>query len=565
MEITSINSKLLAKMFLAGAKNLDSKKDWINELNVFPVPDGDTGTNMSMTIMSAAKEVSSLTEPTMAALSKAISSGSLRGARGNSGVILSQLFRGFCKVIKEYDELDVTIVCEAFQKAVETAYKAVMKPKEGTILTVAKGAADKALELAEQTDDLVFFADEVIKHAEYVLNQTPEMLPVLKQAGVVDSGGQGLVQVLKGANDALLGKEIDYSIEGVSSGASPEKITAETEAEIKFGYCTEFIIVLNNPLSDKEELKYKAFLESIGDSIVVVADDEIVKTHVHTNDPGLALQEALKHGSLSRIKIDNMREEHQEKLIKDSQKLAAQQKAEEEAYEAAQADEKTNNMPAKEMGFVSVSIGEGMNEVFRGLGVDYLIEGGQTMNPSTEDMLNAIEHVNAKTVFIMPNNKNIIMAANQAVDLVEDKQIIVIPTKTIPQGITALVNYIPDHSAEENKEQMMAEIENVKTGQVTYAVRDTEIDGKTIKQNDFMGIGDKSILSVGTDLRATTLEMVDAMVDEDSAIVSIYFGSDSDEDSANELAAAIEEKYPDVEVEVNDGGQPIYYYVISVE
>ena len=555
MEITSINSKLLAKMFLAGAKNLDSKKDWINELNVFPVPDGDTGTNMSMTIMSAAKEVSSLTEPTMAALSKAISSGSLRGARGNSGVILSQLFRGFCKVIKEYDELDVTIVCEAFQKAVETAYKAVMKPKEGTILTVAKGAADKALELAEQTDDLVFFADEVIKHAEYVLNQTPEMLPVLKQAGVVDSGGQGLVQVLKGANDALLGKEIDYSIEGVSSGASHEKITAETEAEIKFGYCTEFIIVLNNPLSDKEELKYKAFLESIGDSIVVVADDEIVKTHVHTNDPGLALQEALKHGSLSRIKIDNMREEHQEKLIKESEKLAKEQAAEEQKAKE----------PEKEMGFISVSIGEGMNEVFKGLGVDYIIEGGQTMNPSTEDMLNAIEKVNAKSVFILPNNKNIIMAANQAVSLVEDKQIIVIPTKTIPQGITALVNYIPDHSVEENKEQMMAEIENVKTGQVTYAVRDTEIDGKTIKQDDYMGIGDKSILAVGKDLKQTTLEMVDAMVDEDSAIVSIYFGSASSEEKAEEIASAIEEKYPDVEVEVNDGGQPIYYYVISVE
>jgi len=565
VEITSINSKLLARMFLAGAKNLDSKKDWINELNVFPVPDGDTGTNMTMTIMSAAKEVSSLTNPTMAELAKAISSGSLRGARGNSGVILSQLFRGFCKVIKEYDEIDVTILCEACQKAVETAYKAVMKPKEGTILTVAKGAAEKALELSDETEDVVTFVEEVIKQAEYVLDQTPEMLPVLKQAGVVDSGGQGLVQVLKGAYDALIGKEIDYTIEGAPTGAAPAKISAETEAEIKFGYCTEFIIVLNAPMSDNEEHAYKAFLESIGDSIVVVADDEIVKTHVHTNDPGLALQKALTFGSLSKIKIDNMREEHQEKLIKDSQKLAAQQKAEEEAYEAACADEKTNNMPAKEMGFVSVSIGEGMNEVFRGLGVDYLIEGGQTMNPSTEDMLNAIEHVNAKTVFILPNNKNIIMAANQAVDLVEDKQIIVIPTKTIPQGITALVNYIPDHSAEENKEQMMAEIENVKTGQVTYAVRDTEIDGKTIKQNDFMGIGDKSILSVGTDLRATTLEMVDAMIDEDTAIVSIYFGSDSDEDSANELAAAIEEKYPDVEVEVNDGGQPIYYYVISVE
>ena len=565
MEISTIDASQVAKMFLAGAKNLEAKKEWINELNVFPVPDGDTGTNMSMTIMSAAREVSALDNPDMKSLCKAISSGSLRGARGNSGVILSQLLRGFTKGVAEYDEIDVMILSEALQKAVDTAYKAVMKPKEGTILTVAKAGAHRALELAEETDDLVYFVSEVIKEADRMLQKTPDMLPVLKQAGVVDSGGQGLVEVLKGANDALLGKEIDYTIEGAASAGTVTKITPQTEADIKFGYCTEFIIMLNKPMTDKQERDFKSYLESIGDSIVVVADDEITKVHVHTNDPGLAIQRALTYGALSRMKIDNMREEHQEKLIKDSQKLAAQQKAEEEAYEAAQADEKTNNMPAKKMGFVSVSIGEGMNEVFRGLGVDYLIEGGQTMNPSTEDMLNAIEHVNAKTVFILPNNKNIIMAANQAVDLVEDKQIIVIPTKTIPQGITALVNYIPDHSAEENKEQMMAEIENVKTGQVTYAVRDTEIDGKTIKQNDFMGIGDKSILSVGTDLRATTLEMVDAMVDEDSAIVSIYFGSDSDEDSANELAAAIEEKYPDVEVEVNDGGQPIYYYVISVE
>ena len=565
MATNTIDAALVQKMFLAGAKNLESKKEWINDLNVFPVPDGDTGTNMTLTIMSAAKEVSSIANPNMENLSKAISSGSLRGARGNSGVILSQLLRGFTKEMKGVTEITVETLALATSRATETAYKAVMKPKEGTILTVAKGISDKAAEIASQTDDIEEAMRIIIEHAEYVLSKTPDMLPVLKEAGVVDSGGQGLVQVLKGAYDALIGKEIDYTIEGAPTGAAPAKISAETEAEIKFGYCTEFIIVLNAPMSDNEEHAYKAFLESIGDSIVVVADDEIVKTHVHTNDPGLALQKALTFGSLSKIKIDNMREEHQEKLIKDSQKLAAQQKAEEEAYEAALADEKTNNMPAKEMGFVSVSIGEGMNEVFRGLGVDYLIEGGQTMNPSTEDMLNAIEHVNAKTVFILPNNKNIIMAANQAVDLVEDKQIIVIPTKTIPQGITALVNYIHDHSAEENKEQMMAEIENVKTGQVTYAVRDTEIDGKTIKQNDFMGIGDKSILSVGTDLRATTLEMVDAMVDEDSAIVSIYFGSDSDEDSANELAAAIEEKYPDVEVEVNDGGQPIYYYVISVE
>ena len=557
MEITVIKAEQLSKMFLAGAMNLDSKKDWINELNVFPVPDGDTGTNMSMTIMSAAKEVNALSNPTMAEVSKAISSGSLRGARGNSGVILSQLFRGFCKVIKEYDELDVNIVCEAFQKAVETAYKAVMKPKEGTILTVAKGMADKALELADETVDFVYFLDEIIKHGDYVLSQTPEMLPVLKQAGVVDSGGQGLMQVLKGINDALLGKEVDYSLEEAPASSGIVQISEETEKEIKFGYCTEFIIVLNRPLSNKEESEYKSYLESIGDSIVVVADDEIVKTHVHTNDPGLAIQKALTHGSLSKIKIDNMREEHQEKLLKDAQKLADSNQPKEETI--------IPKGPKKDMGFISVSIGDGVNEIFKGLGVDYIIEGGQTMNPSTDDMLKAIDNVNADHIFILPNNKNIVMAANQAASLVEDKDIIVIPTKTIPQGITALVNFIPDYTAEENKETMTAEIENVKTGQVTYAVRDTEIDGKTIKQDDYMGIGDKSILSVGKELKDTTLEMVDEMIDDESAIVSIYYGSDASEEDASEIASIITEKYPDLEVEINNGGQPIYYYIISVE
>ena len=558
MEVSTINAAVFAKMFLAGAKNLEAKKEWINELNVFPVPDGDTGTNMSMTIMSAAKAVSELENPTMKELAKAISSGSLRGARGNSGVILSQLFRGFTKVIAEYDELDVVILTEAMQKAVETAYKAVMKPKEGTILTVAKGAANKALELCDDTDDIVFFVDEVIKEADHVLSKTPDMLPVLKQAGVVDSGGQGLVQVLKGGYDSLIGKEIDYSIEGSAASAGVMKITAETEADIKFGYCTEFIIVLNQPLTEKQEHEYKNFLESIGDSIVVVADDEIVKTHVHTNDPGLAIQEALKHGSLSKIKIDNMREEHQEKLIKDAEKLAKEQKEEETKAE------KTEE-PRKEMGFISVSIGAGVNEIFNGLGVDYIIEGGQTMNPSTEDMLNAIDHVNADNIFILPNNKNIVLAANQAASLVEDKKIIVIPTKTIPQGITALINFIPDQSAEENAERMTEELENVKTGQVTYAVRDTVIDDKEIKQGDYMGIGDKSILAVGKDIKSTTEDMVAEMIDEESAIICIYYGEEVTEEDANALGAALEEKYPEVEVEIHFGGQPIYYYVISVE
>ncbi|SER62125.1 DAK2 domain-containing protein [Lachnobacterium bovis] len=558
MKITSIKADLLAKMFLAGAKNLEAKKEWINELNVFPVPDGDTGTNMSMTIMSAARAVSELDNPTMEKLAKAISSGSLRGARGNSGVILSQLFRGFCKVIKEYDELDVVILSEAVQKAVETAYKAVMKPKEGTILTVAKGGAVKAEELATKTDDVVEFVSGVIEEAEYVLSKTPDMLPVLKQAGVVDSGGQGLVQVLKGAFDALTGKEIDYTIESTEKAKTADTVntTQPQEVEIKFGYCTEFIIMLNNPISDKEEKAYKSFLESIGDSIVVVADDEIVKTHVHTNDPGLAIQKALTFGALSRIKIDNMREEHQEKLIKDANKLAKQQAVEEK---------EEPKMEHKEVGFIAVSIGDGINEILKALGTDYIIEGGQTMNPSTDDVLSAIEKVNADTIYVLPNNKNIIMAANQAASLCEDKEIIVIPSKTIPQGITALVNYVVGASAEENKENMMAEIENVKTGQVTYAVRDTEIDGKEIKQNDFMGIGDKSILSVGQNLEVTTLEMIDEMVDEDSAIVSIYIGADAKEEDANKIAEEIQKKYSDLEVEVNNGGQPIYYYIISVE
>ena len=567
MAVTTIDAPMLAKMFLAGAKNLEAKKEWINELNVFPVPDGDTGTNMTMTIMSAAAEVSSLgADLTMASLAKAVSSGSLRGARGNSGVILSQLFRGFTKGIGKYDTLDVVILSDALQKAVETAYKAVMKPKEGTILTVAKGAADKALELIGETDELDVFIDEVIKHADYVLSQTPEMLPVLKQAGVVDSGGQGLITILKGAYDALMGKEIDYAIESVGSGSGVVKISQQTEQDIKFGYCTEFIIVLNQPLEEKQELDFKAFLESIGDSIVVVADDEVTKVHVHTNDPGLAIQRALTYGSLSKIKIDNMREEHQEKLIKDAEKAAAKQK-EEDAKRRMEQDAMVQKaqVPKKEMGFVSVSIGEGINEIFKGLGVDYIIAGGQTMNPSTEDMLNAIEEVNAENIFILPNNKNIILAANQAASLMEEKNIFVIPSKTVPQGITALINYMPDSTPQENASRMTEELANVKSGQVTYAVRDTLIDDKSIKQGDYMGIGDSAILSVGTEMETVTKEMVAQMVDEESAIISIYYGEEVAAEAAQKLGEQLQEQYSDCEVEVHCGGQPIYYYVISVE
>ena len=553
----TIDARVLSRMFLAGAKNLEAKKEWINELNVFPVPDGDTGTNMTMTIMAAAAEVGSLGETDMETLAKAISSGSLRGARGNSGVILSQLLRGFTKSVQKSENLDAAAIAAAMEKGVETAYKAVMKPKEGTILTVAKEAAAKAVELAETAEDLDTFFQAVIAHAEETLARTPEMLPVLKEAGVVDSGGQGLVEVFHGAYDGYLGKEVDYTQFSGSKGPAVTKIDAQTEKDIKFGYCTEFIILLDKPMPEETEHEFKKFLMSIGDSIVLVADDEIVKVHVHTNHPGLAFEKALTFGALSRMKIDNMREEHQEKLIKDAQKLAREQEHQEEAAIAAQ--------PPKEVGFISVSVGKGMTEIFKELGVDYLIEGGQTMNPSTEDMLNAIEKVNAKNIFILPNNKNIIMAANQAASLTEDKNIIVIPTKTIPQGITALVNYIPDSTPEDNAERMGEEIQLVKTGQVTYAVRDTVIDDKEIKQDDYMGIGDKGILSVGTDMEKTVLEMIGEMIDEDSAILSIYYGEEMNEDSANEIAEKVEEEYPDVEVEVHYGGQPIYYYVISVE
>ena len=557
MATKSINAEMFAKMFLAGAKNLESKKEWINELNVFPVPDGDTGTNMTLTIMAAAKEVGGMEVYDMEKVAKCISSGSLRGARGNSGVILSQLFRGLCKVIKEEKEIDVPVMAAALQKAVETAYKAVMKPKEGTILTVAKGGAKKAIELADETEDLVDFMQQVVAEMEIVLAKTPEMLPVLKEAGVVDSGGQGLVEVFHGMMDALEGKEVDYSIEGASMEVKPVKISAQTEAEIKFGYCTEFIIMLDKEFPMETELEVKAYLESIGDSIVVVADDEIVKIHVHTNDPGLAIQKALTFGSLTKIKIDNMREEHEEKLIKEAAKLA-----EEEARKAAEAKKAE---PRKEMGFISVSIGEGVGEIFKGLGVDYLIEGGQTMNPSTEDMLNAIDNVNADHIFILPNNKNIILAANQAKALTEDKEIHVIPTKTVPQGITAMINYLPDMSAEENEEAMADAITTVKTGQVTYAVRDTKIDDKEIHEGNIMGIGDAGILAVGEELEATTLEMFKELVDDMSEIISIYYGEEVDEAVAEELGEKVGEMFPDCDVEVHFGGQPIYYYIISVE
>ncbi|MGN0333149.1 MAG: DAK2 domain-containing protein [Lachnospiraceae bacterium] len=553
MATRTINVEMLAKMFLAGAQNIEAKKEFINELNVFPVPDGDTGTNMSLTIMAAAKEVAALDKPVMKDLAKAISSGSLRGARGNSGVILSQLLRGFTKAIREEKEIDAITLAAACTRAKETAYKAVMKPKEGTILTVASGIAEKAAEMAQETDDLGVFIPEVIKYAEEVLAKTPDMLPVLKEAGVVDSGGQGLLEVIKGAYDAFQGKEVDYTAIGSGSGAGITKVTSQEAADIKFGYCTEFIILTEKEFTEKDEQEFKAYLSSIGDSIVCVADDDVVKIHVHTNDPGLAIQKALTFGQLSRMKIDNMREEHQEKLIRDAEKLAAEQEA------------KKSQEPRKPIGFIAVSIGEGVNGIFRELGVDYIIEGGQTMNPSTEDMLNAIDQVNADSVFILPNNKNIVLAANQAKALVEDKEIVVIPTKTVPQGITAIINFMPDSDVKTNEETMLEEIQNVKTGQVTYAVRDTHIDDKEIHEGDIMGIGDKGILAVGKDVEETTLELLEALVDEDSELISLYYGEEVKEEEAQEFIAKVEEKYPDVDVDAHFGGQPIYYYVLAVE
>lgn len=583
MATNTINAGLMSKMFLAGAKSLEAQKDYINELNVFPVPDGDTGTNMTMTIMSAAREVSSLNDPDMETLAKAISSGSLRGARGNSGVILSQLLRGFTKIIREYDELDIPILTNALQKSVETAYKAVMKPKEGTILTVARAVAEKGLEIAPTTDDLDSYLKQVIDAAEDMLNKTPDMLPVLKQAGVVDSGGQGLLEVLKGGYMAFSGKEIDLTIKEAAPVSKIDSYAAQADIEIKFGYCTEFIILLDKVFNAKNEQDFKNFLESIGDSIVCVADDEVVKVHVHTNDPGLAIQKGLTFGQLTSMKIDNMREEHQEKLFKMSEKNqadesdASDEKTEDNAENSLSEDtvvstettskkeEITFDEPPKKMGFIAVSVGEGMDAIFTGLGVDYIIQGGQTMNPSTEDMVNAIEHVNAETVFILPNNKNIILAANQAQYLIEDKKVVVLPTKTVPQGITAMINFMADNSVEENEAAINEAIKGVKTGQVTYAVRDTVINDMEIKQGNIMGIGDHDILAVGTDVEKTALDMLKNMVDDESTIISIYFGDEVDEEIAGDFFVEVQNAFPDCDVEMHSGGQPIYYYVISVE
>ena len=571
MSNNTINSTMLMKMFLAGAKNLEAKKEWINELNVFPVPDGDTGTNMTMTIMSAAKEVASLISDDMPTVCKAISGGSLRGARGNSGVILSQLLRGFTKTINDSNEIDIPLIAQACEKAVETAYKAVMKPKEGTILTVAKGVSDKANELAAAGEsDLDSFLKQVIDYGNEVLEKTPDMLPVLKQAGVVDSGGQGLMVVLMGAYDYFCGKEVDITVMESTVTPGVSKVDSYKESidseDIKFGYCTEFIILLHKTFNIKQELDFKAYLESIGDSIVVVADEDIVKVHVHTNDPGMAIQKALKFGELSNMKIDNMRLEHHENLVKKNE-MGEYETVENVEVSAVNkpAAPAAFTMEHKDDAFVAISVGEGMDEIFKSLGVDIIISGGQTMNPSTEDILNAIEQINADNIFILPNNKNIILAANQAKDLTEDKNVCVIPSKTVPQGIAALIGYVPGNNYEKNEAAMTEEILNVKSGEVTYAVRDTVIDDKAIKEGDYMGIGDNGILSVNKKLDKAVMEMLDEMVDEDSELISIYYGEEIKEDDASKLEKAVKAKFKKCDIELQYGGQPIYYYIVSVE
>ena len=563
MEIHELNAFVIRKCFLAAANELASKKEWINELNVFPVPDGDTGTNMTMTMMSAAKEVAALETDDMKVLCKAIASGSLRGARGNSGVILSQLFRGFTRELAaaEKNTVEIPQLAAAFVRATETAYKAVMKPKEGTILTVARAMSDKAEELQNGATDIIAFAKDIIAAGDVALEQTPELLPVLKQAGVVDSGGQGLMTVMHGAFQALSGEIGEVFLENFDAAQASESREAHPidtshldTSEIRFGYCTEFIVNLEHPLSDDEEQAFKSFLESIGDSIVCVASEDMVKVHVHTNDPGLAIQKGLSMGSLSRMKIDNMREEHNERLIRNASQLAAEEKRK----QAASAEKKP-------YGFLSVSVGDGLDRIFKEIGVDQLISGGQTMNPSTEDILNAIAAINADTIFILPNNKNIILAAQQARDLTEGKNVVVVPTRNIPEGITAMVSFLPESSPEENLAAMQEAIRHLATAEVTYAVRDTTMDDFEIHAGDFMAIGQNGMLTVEKKVEDAVLNAIEKLTADGKELVTLYYGSDVSEQNAKLVKELAEARFEDCEVELNYGGQPVYYYFISAE
>ncbi len=550
MNLEQIDAQSLKSAFITGAKSLEAKKEWINELNVFPVPDGDTGTNMTMTIMSAAKSLAAEESDDIATLCKAIAQGSLRGARGNSGVILSQLFRGAAKILKEAAVIDVFEIALAFDNASETAYKAVMKPKEGTILTVARAMGEKALEIHDEYDDIISFLEAVLAYGDETLQKTPEMLPVLKKAGVVDSGGQGLMVILHGILEGLKGNVIELgdvvlsTKSSYANGAAREDIDT---ADIKFGYCTEFIVNLNKEFTDKDEEEFKEFLTSIGDSLVCVADDEVVKVHVHTNDPGLAIQRGLSFGELTNLKIDNMREEHRERVIKGVDQILESQNQK------------------KKMGVISVSAGSGLTSIFKDIGVDVVVEGGQTMNPSTEDILNAVESLNAETIYILPNNKNIILAAEQASKIVENKKVVVIPTKTIPQGITAMISLSEERSAEENVENAIEEIANVKTAQITYAVRNTTIDDVEIHENDVMALGDNGIIGVDKSIDSAVEKALNSMIDDTSELVCLYYGEEVSEEDATRLCDELSAKYKNVEFELHSGGQPVYYYFISVE
>ena len=546
-------------MFLAGAKNLERSRDWINELNVFPVPDGDTGTNMSMTIMAAADEVRALEDVTMAKLCKAMSSGSLRGARGNSGVILSQLLRGFCKAIRDEEELKTDILCLGFEKATETAYKAVMKPKEGTILTVARAFTEEARSLYEQDPEISMenLLSGALSYAEEVLSQTPEMLPVLKEAGVVDSGGQGLIEILKGAYDVYLGKE-----ELLSDLEEPEtKDTGKETANVI--YCLRMTMKMAEGREEAFQ-SLKQFLNPENRS-VIWEQDGIIHVHSHLEHPGELIEKAIGLGTVCEVTLEGVSGEKCRFESDFTAHDAQEARCDEKTTSDKDGGEPQNEMPHKEVGFVAVAAGNGLCSIFRDLGADGMIEGGQTMNPSTEDVINAIRQVNADTVFVFPNNKNIILAASQAQTMIKDRKVIVIPTKTVPQGITALISYLPDLSPEENEKQMYEEIRKVKTCSLTYAVRDTHIGGKDIHEGDIMGVGDKGILAVGKDILETSVEAACEMTSEDSELITIYYGEDVTAEDAQIVADRVAEKCPDCEVELNRGDQPVYYYIISVE
>ncbi|KOR26379.1 DAK2 domain-containing protein [Clostridium sp. L74] len=541
MEHMKIKGADFYNMVVNGSNKLEEKKEFVNSLNVFPVPDGDTGTNMSMTFRSAVKEIEGLKNEPIGELAKKVAKGALMGARGNSGVILSQIFRGISKGLEDKDEVDAREFANALLEGSKSAYKAVMRPTEGTILTIIRAAGESAIK--SEKEDVTSLLKEVCEHSEIVLNKTPDMLPVLKKAKVVDAGGQGLLIILQGMLEAL-DKDLEVEIGGENKVSNISTKIEEYEEDIEFGYCTEFFVMAENVDVDK----FKGELEPLGDSMIVVSADGLVKVHIHTNDPGDILSKAIKLGPLSKIKIDNMREQHKHIIDMNGE----EDKAEKEESEL------------KRYGFISVALGEGITEIFKDLGVDEVIEGGQTMNPSTEDIVKAINKINAKNVFILPNNKNIIMAATQAAELSE-KNIIVIPTKTIPQGITSITMFNPEAESKENEDNMNEAIKAVTTGSITYAVRDTEMDGKIIKENDILGLVENKISEVGKDIFEVSKAVLEEMINEDSELISIFYGKNCDEEKVEEFIEELETKYEDLDIQCYNGKQPLYYFIMSVE